>query len=124
MINSRPVAICFLLLSISLLFCPVHLHAEGAETIDDALSVIDLALENDEPDAIQSLISTGVGVEIAGISVAADEFIVMSHDTEPRELTLYGEEELITRKSSLEEFLWGDYGAFTVMRDVTMSHSL
>jgi len=103
---------------------PVHLHAGGTETINDALSVVDVALQNDELDAIETLLNPDLGIEIASVSVAADEFIAMSHDSEIHELVIYGEDEFTTCKTSLENFFWGDDGLFTVMHDVTMSHSM
>jgi hypothetical protein len=117
------IGILLIVAFVSFLF-PAYLHAAGTESIDDALSVIDVALQNDELDAIETLLNPDLGIEIASVSVAADEFISMSHDTETRELIFYGDDEFAVHKTSLEDFFWSDVGLFNAMRSVTMSHSM
>ncbi len=97
-------------------------HADGAESLDDALAALDNALANDDLIAIESLINAEAGITIAGAFIEKDDFTDRVHDRTPRSLSLRSENSIVTRELSFEELLWGEDGVFTRLGDATLTH--
>jgi len=101
---------------------PRAAHAAGADTFDDALSVLNLALELDDIDALESLINPDLGLDVAGQVLDVAEFQTDIHNRSERLFDIFSDGEYISTKSSFEEFLWCEDGALTIINETTLTH--
>lgn len=97
----------------------------GAETFDDALAILNIAIADNDMDALESLINPDLGLAVGGHFIGGDDFVKGINDVTIRELQVYTDDGLDFIDMSVEEFLWGDdewEGAFIAIDGITLSH--
>jgi len=109
---------------ISVILCMISSPAlaGGAETIEDALSVVDIALETEDYDALDSIINPDYGLNVGGYVIYPNELEGIVNDETERDFEFVTADGIELAETSFAYFLWGDNGAFTEMNNVTMAH--
>ncbi len=118
MLKSIPLIVLIFLFLIT----PQQVFAAGTDTFDDALIVLNIAIELDDLDALESLVNPDLGLDIAGQVIDTGNFQRDIHDRSDREFEIFRDGDFEPVKSSFEEYLWGDDGVFTLIKEVTLSH--
>ncbi|MCK4719542.1 hypothetical protein KAU08_02720, partial [bacterium] len=113
-----------LVYALTALFLALPAWAGGTESFEDAVEVLDVAVRNNDPDAIGSLLHEDLGLEVAGRIIPTGTFSDLMRDTSIREFTCITEDGITSHESNFKDLLWGDEGIFTGIDEVDITHFL
>ena len=99
-------------------------YAGGAESFDDAVSVLNVAVENDDMDAIVSLLHEEIGLDVAGNVIQAESFPDSIYDPSDRDFVFVTRDGTTVHEMSFEDFFRGNEseGVFTRIDEVNLTH--
>jgi hypothetical protein len=122
--NKNFLLMSFLVYALMALFLALPAWAGGAESFEDAVEVLDVAVRNNDLDAIGSLLHEDLGLEVAGQIISTGTFSDLMRDTSMREFTCITEDGITSYESNFKDLLWGDEGVFTGIDEVDLTHFL
>ena len=123
--KSRKFFYILFFMSILVIFgVPISSFASGTESFDDAVSVLNVAIANDDMDGIKSLLYDEIGLDVSGNIILSENFNNLIHDSVERDFSFITKDGVSERSSSFEEILWGDSGVFTRISELNLTHNL
>jgi len=100
----------------------VSMSTVEERSFDDALTILESAVESGDYTPVSDLIHEDHPVNIAGTEFSGNIFSQQSLRRNSCEFEIFDNGEITSVRTTLENFLWGDDGLFASLENVTLTH--